>query len=147
VNAFWAFSLDFYAQPGVMPACLALQDQHGVDVNLALLCCWVGEPLDAAALAEADALVAEWRTQVVQPLRAVRRWLKGHDDALRTEVAAQELAAEQREQAMLFAWAVARWPAAGAASGRHAAANLALLSAAPEATALASLACAFRGTP
>jgi uncharacterized protein (TIGR02444 family) len=73
VNAFWAFSLAFYAQPGVMPACLALQDRHGVDVNLALLCCWVGEPLDAAALAEADALVAEWRTQVVQPLRAVRR--------------------------------------------------------------------------
>ena len=147
MNAFWRYSLDFYAQPGVMPACLALQDAHGVDVNLALLCCWVGEALDAAALAEADALVAEWRGQVVQPLRAVRRWLKGRDDALRAEVATQELAAEQREQAMLFAWAVARWPAAGAAPGRHAAANLGLLSAALEATALASLAGAFRGTP
>ena len=147
VNAFWAFSLAFYAQPAVMPACLALQDQHGVDVNLALLCCWVGEALDAAALAGADALVLDWRAEVVQPLRAVRRWLKGRDDALRREVAAQELAAEQREQAMLYAWAVARWPAAGAAPGRHAAANLALLSAAPEASALASLACAFRGTP
>ena len=147
MNAFWAFSLDFYAQPGAMPACLALQDRHGVDVNLALLCCWLGEPLDAAALAEADALVAEWRTQVVQPLRAVRRWLKGRDDALRTEVAAQELAAEQREQGVLYAWAMARWPAAGAAPGRHAAANLALLSAAPEATALASLACASHETP
>ncbi len=147
MTAFWRFSLEFYAQPGVMPACLALQDQHGLDVNLALFCCWVGEPLDAAALAEAEALVREWRTQVVQPLRAVRRWLKQRDDALRRAVAAQELAAEQRQQALLFGWATARWPAAGATPGRHAAANLALLSAAPEATALASSACAFRGTP
>ncbi len=147
MNAFWRYSLDFYAQRGVMPACLALQDAHGVDVNLALLCCWLGEALDASALAEAEALMGDWRREVVQPLRAVRRWLKGRDDVLRAEVAAQELAAEQRQQAMLFAWAVARWPTAGAVPGRHAADNLALLSAAPEATALASLACAFRGTP
>ena len=147
VNPFWTYSLAFYAQPGVMPACLALQDQHGVDVNLALLCCWLGEALDAAALAEAEALVAEWRAQVVQPLRAVRRWLKGRDETLRAAIAAQELAAEQHQQAMLHGWAMARWPAAGAAPGRHAAANRALLSAAPEATALASSACAFRGTP
>jgi uncharacterized protein (TIGR02444 family) len=147
VNAFWDFSVAFYARPGVMPASLALQDQHGVDVNLALFCCWIGEKLDAAALAEADARVAEWRAEVVQPLRAVRRWLKGRDDALRAAVAAQELAAEQREQAMLFAWAVARWATAGAAPGRHAAANLALLGEAPGFSALASLACAFRGTP
>jgi uncharacterized protein (TIGR02444 family) len=147
VTAFWRFSLEFYARPGVMPACLALQDQHGVDVNLALLCCWIGEALDAAALAEADARVAEWRAEVVQPLRAVRRWLKGRDDALRADVAAQELAAEQREQAMLFTWAVARWPAAGAVPGRHVAANLALLGEAPELTALASLACASHERP
>lgn len=147
VNAFWEFSLEFHARPGVAPLCLALQDAHGVDVNIALLCCWLGEPMDAAALAEADACVAEWRAEVVRPLRGVRRWLKGRDEALRAEVAKQELAAEQREQAMLFEWAVARWPAAGAAPGRHAAANLALLCAAPEATALASSACAFRGRP
>ncbi len=147
MNAFWEFSVAFYARRGVMPACLALQDAHRVDVNLALFCCWVGEALDAAALAEAEALVADWRREVVQPLRAVRRWLTGRDKALRADVATQELAAEQRQQAMLFAWAVARWPAAGAAPGRNAAANLALLGEAPEFSALASSACAFRGTP
>lgn len=147
MNAFWDFSVAFYARPGVMPTCLALQDAHGVDVNLALFCCWLGEALDAGALAEAETLVCDWRREVVQPLRAVRRWLKGRDDALRADVAAQELAAEQRQQAMLHAWAVARWPAAGAVPGRHAADNLALLGEAPEFTALASWACAFRGTP
>jgi uncharacterized protein (TIGR02444 family) len=146
-NPFWEFSLAFYAEPGVAPACLAMQDRDGLDVNLALLCCWVGVALDAAALAEAEALVRDWRAQVVQPLRAVRRWLKGRDEALRAQVAAQELAAEQRQQAMLYGWAVARWPEAGAQPGKNAAANLALLTAAPEASALASSACAFRGRP
>jgi uncharacterized protein (TIGR02444 family) len=34
VNPFWEFSLAFYAEPGVAPACLAMQDLEGVDVNL-----------------------------------------------------------------------------------------------------------------
>ena len=40
--SFWAFSLEFYARPGVAEACLALQDRHGLDVNILLLCCWLG---------------------------------------------------------------------------------------------------------
>ncbi len=137
-NAFWRFSLAFYATPGVAPACLALQDREGLDVNLVLFCCWVGVALDRAVLAEAEALVAEWRTEVVQKLRAVRRWLKPLPEAagLRAAVAAQELAAEQHQQAMLHRWAMARWPDAGAVPGRHAAANLALLTTAPEAGVL-----------
>ncbi len=145
MNPFWQWSLVFYAQPGVAPLCLELQDTHGLDVNLVLFCCWLGEPLDS--LAEAEALVADWRREVVQPLRAVRRWLKGRDEALRAQVATQELAAEQRQQATLYAWALARWPSAGSAPGRYAAANLALLGEAPGLTALSSLACAFRGRP
>ncbi len=140
MKPFWDFSLALYARPGIAPACLTLQDSHGQDVNLLLFCCWVGEPLTAAALAEADALVAPWRTQVVQPLRAVRRWLKTRDEPLRQAVAAQELAAEQRQQAMLHAWAMARWPGAGRTPGRHAAANLALLTQAPESRLLAEAA-------
>jgi len=36
-SAFWQFSLRFYARDGVPPLCLALQDQHGIDVNLLFL--------------------------------------------------------------------------------------------------------------
>jgi uncharacterized protein (TIGR02444 family) len=145
MNPFWEFSLAFYAEPGVAPACLAMQDRDGVDVNLALFCCWVSVALDAAALAEAEALVRDWGDNVVRPLRAVRRWLKGRDEALRAQVAEQELAAEQRQQAMLYQWAATRWAAAGAQPGAHAVANLALLTTAPEASVLASSVCAFHG--
>src|SRR5665213_163755 len=41
-DSFWRFSQDFYALPGVAPACLALQDGHGRDVNLVLYGCWLG---------------------------------------------------------------------------------------------------------
>ena len=36
VSPFWTFSLRIYGQPGVPPACLTLQDEHGVDVNVLL---------------------------------------------------------------------------------------------------------------
>ena len=32
-SPFWLFSLRFYAQEGIAPACLTLQDEAGVDVN------------------------------------------------------------------------------------------------------------------
>ena len=54
---FWAFSLDVYGRPGVAPACLALQDRHGLDVNLLLFCCWAasqGVTLDQRTLAAAE---------------------------------------------------------------------------------------------
>ena len=39
-NPLWAFSLRHYARPGVKASCLALQDAHGLDVNVALACLW-----------------------------------------------------------------------------------------------------------
>ena len=39
---FWDFSLAVYGRPGVAPACLALQQRHGADVNLLLFCAWFG---------------------------------------------------------------------------------------------------------
>ena len=53
-NPLWEFSLEFYAQPGVASACLALQDRCGVDVNVLLLMCWCGLQgvcIDSASLA------------------------------------------------------------------------------------------------
>lgn len=78
-SAFWAFTLAVYGRPGVAPACLGLQDRHGLDVNLLMFCCWVavqGLALDQHTLRAADEAVAGWRNQVVKPLRGLRRRLK-----------------------------------------------------------------------
>src|SRR5207248_3229403 len=108
--ALWSFSLAFYARPGVGAACLALQDEHGLDVNLILLCCWLGWSgrgrLAAAELAAADRRVAAWRREVIEKLRAARRALKTHPvaaaPALRRDVQALELRAERAAQRLLL---------------------------------------------
>jgi uncharacterized protein (TIGR02444 family) len=76
---FWSFSLQLYGKPGIAEACIALQDGLGLDVNLLLFCCWHGRAmrkLDEAGLRQAIATVEAWQSDVVKPLRAVRRRLK-----------------------------------------------------------------------
>ncbi len=110
---FWPFSLETYGRPGVEGACLALQDDHGLDVNCLLLCCWAGAAgLDRLSKSEVDAVMAvsvDWNETVVQPLRQARRALKdrqgpasdGPVAALRQAVMDVELEAEWHEQRML----------------------------------------------
>jgi uncharacterized protein (TIGR02444 family) len=116
-NPFWRFSLAVYAAAGVADECLALQDTRGIDVNLLLFCAWVGGRkivVTADDLTTIEAAARPWREAAVQPLRATRRGIKAlaeaeHSDiaALRKEVAALELRAEQIQQAMLFSMAPA----------------------------------------
>ncbi len=130
-DPFWLFSLDFYGRPGVADACLALQDGSGADANLVLYLLWCAatdRTLDAAAIADADQRIAAWRQAVVEPLRQVRRAMKGsllHDvetEELRRAVKTVELTSERLAQAALFAAA----PPPGASSDRPAAAHAAL---------------------
>jgi uncharacterized protein (TIGR02444 family) len=113
-NPFWDFSLAVYRKPGVAEACLRLQDGAGADVNLLLYFCWLATVRDAA-LAEDDIRAAvdatdAWRAHVVQPLRAIRRWLKGgaegmapeSAESLRADVKRIELASERLQQDLLF---------------------------------------------
>lgn len=131
---FWSFSLDFYARPDVAARCLAVQDRHGLDVNLVLYCCWRGDVLTEARLQAAIALTAPWRAEIVQPLRALRRRLKPGfppvpDDAaqaLRKRIADAELEAERLQQQALDALARKDGPVPSP-SRQAAAANLALL--------------------
>jgi uncharacterized protein (TIGR02444 family) len=137
-NPFWRFSCAAYAAPAIQEACLALQDRFGLDVNLALLCAWIGAAR-AGAMSEEDiaaaaALIEPWRGQVVLPLRDVRRRVKrmalmaeAAVTAFRDRVAALELEAEQLQQAILFRWADPRWPVCAASAAERAAANLAVL--------------------
>ena len=131
-EAFWRFSLALYARPGVAPALLALQDRAGHDVNLILFSLWAGAVqgvrLDAAALAAAEAAIAELKGDIVEPLRGLRRRLKADPaadvQALRRKILGLELAAERRVQQRLAALS----PSMPAAADRLAAAeaNLAL---------------------
>jgi len=113
--ALWRFCLRVYAAPGAADACLALQDEAGVDIPLLLAALWsaVEGPgvLDAAALTALDAVVADWRDNVVRPLRRIRRWMKASGHAahpLRERVKADELAAERHELAMIAGWLAGR---------------------------------------
>lgn len=125
-ESFWDFSVRTYGAEGVQEACLALQDELGADINLVLYCCWAGgraAPLDDAAFEQAFAFSREWSSQVVQPLRAARRWMKkagcalgpvdsGACMALRARVKADELKAEKLQQ-----WALASLPLPGGRPG------------------------------
>lgn len=78
-SPFWDHSLALYARPEVEAACLELQHRHGLDVNLVLLCCWLGArgvTLDRAALERLQALSRGWQRDVVRPLRTIRQGLK-----------------------------------------------------------------------
>ncbi|UUX51001.1 TIGR02444 family protein [Nisaea acidiphila] len=110
-NPFWSYSLSTYARENVAAECLSLQDREGLDVNLLLLCCWLGSrgtEMSAEDIRRAITAAGDWSLPVIGPIRAVRRHLKplAEDEqiaAFRKQVAALELAAEQIQQAQLFA--------------------------------------------
>ena len=100
-SAFWRFSLRFYQQPAVPPVCIALQDQHGVDVNLLFFILFLavnGRRLTADDVRRIDACIRDWRTRVVQPLRAIRRELKSGIAPIDTQAAAALRSAIKRDE-------------------------------------------------
>jgi len=119
-HPFWRFSLRIYRAPGVQEACLALQEDCGADVNLLLLCGWVGQDgraLDKRRLRQAMACVGRWQSDVIAPVRQARRAIKRNPptdnevaQALRKQILALELELEYVEQSML-ADLTAQWPA------------------------------------
>lgn len=110
----WDFALRLYAAPAVGDACLILQDESGVDVPLLLFSAWLTKhsvPLTDAELVRIDGLVADWRNEVVRPLRVIRRRLKSgprpaptkETETLRNGVKGVELSSERIELAILEA--------------------------------------------
>ena len=78
-SPFWRFSLRFYRQDGVADACITLQEEAGVDVNLLLFLLWHAtrkRSLSASEIAELERWIAPWRNMTVIPLRTMRRALK-----------------------------------------------------------------------
>lgn len=113
-SPFWRFSLQFYRRPGVADACIKLQEEAGVDVNLLLFLLWHAMQRRLLSLPEVERLeheVGPWRQQAIIPLRAIRRALKspptllepGAAEAFRTRIKAVELEAERLQQEAMHA--------------------------------------------
>lgn len=108
-EAFWRFSLAFYARPGMADALIGLQDRAGLDVNLVLFAMWRGalhgQRLHASEMRAFEAAIAPLRREIVAPLRALRRRLKSEGDAdiqaLRRRILGLELTAERATQSRL----------------------------------------------
>ena len=108
----WNFSVRTYGKPSVADACLALQDRHGLDVNVLLFCCWFGctrGVVDGPLWDRVLAFSEPWADNVVRPLRAARTWMKNtgctqsdiSNDAcmeLREEIKRIELKAERLQE-------------------------------------------------
>ncbi|MBT5416101.1 MAG: TIGR02444 family protein [Rhodospirillaceae bacterium] len=136
----WDFTISVYGREGVSAACIALQDRRGLDVDMILMCCWLGASGRGRANAqELDAgwqAIAAWQAEVVGALRAVRRRIKdGYAGAPETAATAvgkavlkQEIEAEHVAQIMLEATIdrAGKPSAAPAEQAADAAANLAL---------------------
>jgi uncharacterized protein (TIGR02444 family) len=105
-EVFWDYSVALYGRPGVEAACIELQRRHRIDVNLVLLCLWLGErgtALDGEALARLCHAADRWQLEVVRPLRTLRRRLKARlADREPNSVAGDwpELATSVRERAI-----------------------------------------------
>lgn len=112
-SPFWQFSIKFYGMPGVAPACIELQDQAGVDVNVLFFLLWNAterRALNADDVIKVEGAIRPWRDMTVVPLRSMRRALKAPPSAMtpeaaegfRTRIKSTELEAERLQQEALY---------------------------------------------
>jgi len=115
-SPFWRFSLRLYRRPKVADACIALQEDADVDVNLLLFLLWhatLKRTFTAAEVTDLEERIRGWREATVIPLRAVRRALKTPPplvaadtaEAFRTKIKAVELESERLQQEAMYALA------------------------------------------
>jgi uncharacterized protein (TIGR02444 family) len=112
-SPFWKFSIKFYAVPGVAQACIDLQDEAKVDVNILFFLLWnatQGRAFKKADVGEVERMIGAWRDMAVVPIRNVRRALKSPPAVMppeaskgfRTRIKAVELEAERLQQEALY---------------------------------------------
>ena len=96
--SFWSIAVTLYDRPGVKPALLYLQDQHGLDIPLFLFALWSGHSrrLEATEMQDYLALATAYTRHLIQPLREGRRWLgPQQDETLYRRLLETELACEK----------------------------------------------------
>jgi uncharacterized protein (TIGR02444 family) len=115
-SPFWTFSLGYYRGAGVSEACLELQDNCGVDVNVVLFLLWLASEkrrLAADQIRRVADKVRPWQIDVIGPIRGLRRMLKtdaplldkGSAELFRTKIKAIELESERLQQQAMYAMA------------------------------------------
>ncbi|PHQ70984.1 MAG: TIGR02444 family protein [Sneathiella sp.] len=77
----WDYAAKIYSHDAVAEACLRLQDRRGLDVNMILFCVWTAASgrgqLTPEEMRKGIEAGLAWQSEVVEPLRHVRRYLKG----------------------------------------------------------------------
>tara|TARA_R110000764_G_C10867179_1_gene367369 strand:- start:8 stop:514 length:507 start_codon:yes stop_codon:yes gene_type:complete len=106
-----SWALDCYAQPGIAPALLALQDECAQDVLLLLAVTWLwsqGRRVPGQSLAWLVSQHSPWQQQIIDPLRLVRRRLKQDSvtQGLYQQAKRLELDAELLQLTRLQEWAL-----------------------------------------
>jgi len=109
-NDFWDFTLEAHGKKGVHEACLHLQREYELDINVLFFCCWVGASGAGALARERMRRIVDetagWQESVVRPVWRARWKLKnGCGDyprdlveALRKDLVRSEVDAERIEQ-------------------------------------------------
>ncbi|MBQ0731044.1 MAG: TIGR02444 family protein [Oleispira antarctica] len=104
-NELWQYAYQVYSQTGVEAALLALQDDHGADINLILQALWLASEGKQWTEACIPADYDQWIAEQVLPLRKMRRRMKvdwPEQEGFRQRVKNLELKAEQYGLEMLF---------------------------------------------
>jgi uncharacterized protein (TIGR02444 family) len=110
-NPLWQYACQVYSQAGMEVALLALQDDHGADINLILQALWLASEGQEWTKACIPTDYAKWMEEQVLPLRQMRRSMKAEwvekrgpqYDGFRQQVKKLELKAEQYALGMLCA--------------------------------------------
>ena len=108
-NPLWDYSIATYSLEGVAPACLALQDMFGLDVNVLFYAAWLAQleqRLSHDHLTGVETLIADWRHDMVKPLRAMRqRWRQTpYTAGIGDEIKSLELRAERQQQDTMYTY-------------------------------------------
>lgn len=97
---FWDYSVQLYSQSGVMEACLNLQDEFQLNVNLLLFCCYL-DSLKHPLLADEIEYLLDSCKQMeakIETKRAQRRIAKSKDKTFYQALKEEELLLERQQQ-------------------------------------------------
>ena len=92
-SAFWSYSSEIWSLPDVEAICLQLQNEHELNINMLLYCCWAGEQLRCLNDDDLQTLldtIQPWQV-IIQPLRDSRRTMQQSLIAMPGEMIEQTL--------------------------------------------------------
>lgn len=109
-NPFWLYSLKQYKSPNCAQFLLDAQDQLDLDINLLLFFGWLSSEGKTLELSKVLTHSQIWQSQVVKPIRQLRRRIKYlNHDSFYQATKQLELRSEQHQQDWLYQQSL-HWP-------------------------------------